>query len=153
MRALPKENSMANIFDVAKCILRGKGPMSGWKLQKLCYYARARSIARTEKPLFEEDFEARRNGPVCRELFCEHQGKFSIGEEDLQKGDPGNLNPDQRETVDIVIRDYGDMEPHELVEPVRREDPWISAKNGIPDTADYNPVIPKEAIGEYYGSL
>lgn len=153
MRALSKENSIANIFDVAKYILRSKGPMSVWKLQKLCYYAQAWSIAWTEKPLFEGDFEARGNGPVCRELLCEHQGEFSIGEEALQKGDPENLNPDQREIVDIVIRDYGNMEPHELVEMARREDPWISARDGIPDTTDCNPVISKEAMGEYYGSL
>ena len=57
---------MASVFDVAKYILNNKGRMSTWKLQKLCYYSQAWSLAWTETPLFEEDFEAWKNGPVCR---------------------------------------------------------------------------------------
>ena len=78
---------MATVFDVAKYILHKKKKLSTWKLQKLCYYAQAWSIAWTEHPLFAEDFEAWVNGPVCPELYHAHQGKFEIAEADLQKGD------------------------------------------------------------------
>ncbi len=47
--------------------------MSTWKLQKVCYYSQAWA-----------------NGPVCPELFHEHQGKFAVGTDDLNKGDPMN---------------------------------------------------------------
>ena len=43
---------MATVFDVAKYILHKKKKLSTWKLQKLCYYAQAWSIAWTEHPLF-----------------------------------------------------------------------------------------------------
>ena len=56
---------MANVFDVAKYILQRTGKISTWKLQKLCYYSQAWTLAWTGKPLFEEEFEAWRNGPVC----------------------------------------------------------------------------------------
>ena len=107
---------MANIFDVAKYILKSKGRMSTWKLQKLCYYSQAWELAWTEAPLFEEDFQAWANGPVCPELFRVHQGKFIIDAEDIPYGSLDNLTREQKEDIDIVLKDYGDMEPYDLRE-------------------------------------
>ena len=101
---------MVSIFDVAKYILTKKSEMSAWKLQKLCYYAQAWHYTWTEKRLIEEEFEAWRNGPVCPELFSAHKGKFMVKEADI-KGDPSKLNADEKESVDVVLRDYGKMEP------------------------------------------
>lgn len=144
---------MASVFDVAKYILNKKGRMSTWKLQKLCYYSQAWSLAWTETPLFEEDFEAWKNGPVCRELFSEHKGLFFVSEEDLSKGDLNKLNSDQKETIDIVLRDYGDMEPFELRELSHSEEPWINARKGIADDESCTNVISKASMGSFYGSL
>ena len=47
---------MASVFDVAKYILKQAGEMSTWKLQKLCYYSQAWSLAWTEHELFSEEF-------------------------------------------------------------------------------------------------
>ena len=53
---------MANVFDVAKYILNSVGgDISTMKLQKLCYYSQAWSLAWGET-LFNEDFEAWSNG-------------------------------------------------------------------------------------------
>ena len=144
---------MASVFDVAKYILNKKGRMSTWKLQKLCYYSQAWSLAWTETPLFEEDFEAWKNGPVCRELFCEHKGLFFVSEDDLSKGDYNRLNSDQKETIDIVLRDYGNMEPFEVRELSHSEEPWINARKGIADDESCNNVISKSSMGNFYGSL
>ncbi|MHA1540324.1 MAG: Panacea domain-containing protein [Alphaproteobacteria bacterium] len=43
------------------------------KLQKLCYYSQALSLSKNSKKLFNENFEAWSNGPVCRELFNLHK--------------------------------------------------------------------------------
>lgn len=144
---------MASVFDVAKYILNKKRRMSTWKLQKLCYYSQAWSLAWTETPLFEEDFGAWKNGPVCRELFCEHKGRFFVSEDDLAKGDYNRLNSDQKETIDIVLRDYGNMEPFELRELSHSEEPWINARKGIADDESCNNVISKSSMGNFYGSL
>ena len=69
---------MANIISVAKYILEQRGAMTTMKLQKLCYYSQAWSLAWDDKPLFDEDFQAWANGPVCPELFRWHKGKFAI---------------------------------------------------------------------------
>ena len=117
---------MVSIFDVAKYILEIKGEMSTWKLQKLCYYAQAWHYTWTERRLIKEDFEAWRNGPVCPELFAAHKGKFMISAEDLQ-GEPSNMNDDERDSVDVVLKDYGDRPPYELREQSHFEKPWKSA--------------------------
>ncbi len=107
---------MATVYDVAKYVLERQGTMSTWKLQKLCYYAQAWSIAWTEKELFPEEFEAWSNGPVCRELFNEHKGKYLVESQDMKKGDSEILTADERDTIDVILRDYGRMSPYELRE-------------------------------------
>lgn len=144
---------MATVFDVAKYILHRKKKLSTWKLQKLCYYAQAWSIAWTEHPLFAEDFEAWVNGPVCPELYHAHQGKFEIAEADLPKGDRDALSADEKETVDAVLDTYGDWEPYELKEQTHHEPPWRDARKGLPETAYSRTVISKDSMGAYYGSL
>ena len=144
---------MTNVFDTAKYILECLGSMSTWKLQKLCFYAQAWSLAWTEKPLFEEEFEAWSNGPVCPTLFYEHKGKFSVDKQDISYGNSDRLTADQKETIDIVLRDYGDMEPYDLREQTHHEAPWQDARGDLPEGARSNTIITKSAMGEYYGSL
>ena len=141
-----------SVLDVAKYILEKKGRMSTWKLQKLCYYAQAWTIAWEDEPLFDEDFEAWANGPVCPQLFHAHQGKYAVTS-DMIHGDPGKLNANQIENIDIVFRDYGDKEAYWLREQTHAEDPWKNARGNLPEGASCNNVITKEAMGLYYGSL
>ena len=90
-------NTMANVFDVAKYILEKKGTMSTMKLQKLCYYAQAWSLVWDDAPLFDEEFEAWANGPVCRELFFKTQGQFSVSAAD-ETGGEDNLTDNEAYT-------------------------------------------------------
>lgn len=49
---------MANVYDVAKYVLKKLGSMSTMKLQKEVYYCQAWSLGWDGKPLFDEDFQA-----------------------------------------------------------------------------------------------
>jgi len=144
---------MANVFDVAKYFLNRIGPMSTWKLHKLCYYAQAWTLAWDEEELFSEEFEAWSNGPVCRPLFRAHKGLYMIRSDQLLQGDEAALTPSQRENLDIIIRDYGDKEAYWLKEQTHHEEPWILARNGLPVGAPCDTVITKESMGLYYGGL
>jgi len=144
---------MARIFDVAKYILEKQGPLSTWKLQKLCYYSQAWSLAWTEKPLFPEDFEAWSNGPVCRELFNLHRGKFVVGIDDFARGDSSVLSSDQKDTVSQVLAHYGDWEPFALREQTHAEAPWKNARGDLAEGEPSQNVITKDSMGEYYGTL
>lgn len=144
---------MASVFDVAKYILHKSGRLSTWKLQKLCYYAQAWEIAWTETPIFEEDFEAWANGPVCPPLFYEHKGKYIVSEDELTKGSPDNLTEEQKNGIDIILKDYGGMEPYDLRELSHSEDPWKDARGDLLEGERCNTVITKDSMGIYYGSL
>lgn len=145
---------MASVFDVAKYILGKRGPMSTWKLQKLCYYSQAWALAWSDgRPLFNEDFEAWANGPVCRPLYNAHAGRYTISAEYLHKGDAADLNADEKDTIDVVLRAYGDKEPYWLREQTHAEQPWIQARAGIPEGERSDRIISKESMGAYYGAL
>ena len=140
------------VFDVARYILNKLGSMSSWKLQKLCYYAQAWTLAWGDAPLFEEDFQAWANGPVCPELFFANKGCFTIKPE-MVAGHPERLTPEQKNNIDIVLESYGGREAYWLREQTHAEAPWKNARGNAPEGSKSNAVITKEAMGQYYGSL
>ena len=74
--------------------------MTTMKLQKLAFYSQAESLARRGHPLFDEDFQAWRGGPVCRELYAQHRGKFLIREGELPVNDcEKTLSEEEKEQV------------------------------------------------------
>ncbi len=143
---------MANVFDTAKYILEERGSMSTMKLQKLCYYSQAWSLVWDDLPLFEEDFEAWANGPVCPELFYKTQGKYSVCASD-ETGGEGDLSDNQKDTIRKVLDHYGKHDAQWLSQLTHMEDPWIKARQGIPSGSGCHNVITKESMAIYYGGL
>lgn len=143
---------MANVFDVAKYILEQKGTMSTMKLQKLCYYAQAWSLVWDDVPLFDEDFEAWANGPVCNELFQKTKGRFSVTAED-ETGGENNLTANQKDTINKVIEYYGVHDAQWLSQLTHLESPWNEARIGIPTGAGCSNIISKESMAMYYGGI
>ena len=96
---------MPNVFNTARYILGKQGRMSTWKMQKLCFYSQAWSLAWTCRPLFDEDFEAWSNGPVCPALYRVHHGKFMVSLEDIPESleCAPELDSDQTDTIDKVL--------------------------------------------------
>lgn len=142
---------MADVHDVAAYILEKAGVLTAMKLQKLVYYAQAWSLVWDEKPLFRNRIEAWANGPVSPDLYAAHRGEFMITSE--PRGDSSRLNQDERETVDAVLRDYGDKSATWLSALTHKEDPWLDARDGIPDGERSNQQITHAAMAEYYGNL
>lgn len=143
---------MATVFDTAKYILEQRGRLSTMKLQKLCYYAQVWSLVWDDSPLFEEDFEAWANGPVCRVLYEHSQGKFSVDASEM-KGDSNSLTNTQKTTVNEVLDHYGDKDAQWLSQLTHLEDPWKEARVGIPNGVSCDNIITKESMAIYYGGL
>ena len=143
---------MANVFDVAAYILENKGPMTAMKLQKLVYYAQAWSLVWDEEPLFPERIEAWANGPVVPELYNALRGRFKVGP-GAMAGDPRSLSKPQRDTVNAVLRFYGDRTSQWLSDLTHREDPWLEARSGLAEGERGSTEITHAAMAEYYGSL
>ena len=142
---------MANVFDTAKYILEKKGEMSTMKLQKLCYYSQAWSLV-WDDPLFDEDFQAWENGPVCPELFQKTKGRYSVVADD-ETGGENNLTDSQKETIDVVLNHYGGHNAQWLSQLTHMEEPWKAARADLPKNATSNNVITKESMAMYYGGL
>lgn len=142
---------MADVFDVSACILKKAGPMTAMKLQKIVYYAQAWALVWDERPLFGERIEAWANGPVCPDLYFAHQGDFTISSE--PKGDAKKLTKNERETVDAILKHYGDKSAHWLSDLTHREAPWRDARRGLPDGERSSRVISHGAMAEFYGNL
>lgn len=143
---------MANVFDVAKYILAKCGDMSAMKLQKLCYYAQAWSLVWDDKPLFDEEFQAWANSPVCNELFQKTKGKFLVTAED-ETGGNGDLTDNQKDTIDKVIEYYAPHNAQWLSRLTHLEEPWRQARGSLPEEAHSSDVISKESMAMYYGGL
>lgn len=141
-----------SVLDAACYILEQCGPMTAMKLEKLCYYSQAWSLVWNGSPLFEEEFEAWANGPVCPVLFDKHRRMFTVSKEDIP-GDSAGLTEDQTATIDAVIEAYGRLDAYQLSTLTHSEPPWRNARQGVPPGARSNVVITDDAMEEYYGSL
>lgn len=144
---------MAGILQLAKCILDKQGAMTTMKLQKLCYYCQAWSLAWDEIPLVDEEFEAWANGPVCPELYNAHKGLFTVNTNNFTLSYDNAFDKNQLDTIDRVLKYYGDKEPHWLSELTHLENPWKLARTGYAPGERCNVVITKESMQEYYGGL
>ncbi len=143
---------MASVFDVVKYMLNKSGSMTAMKLQKLAYYCQAWSLVWDEKSLFDEEIQAWANGPVCPVLFAAHKGHYSV-DASFFNGNEQNLTKTQKETIDAVLRDYGDKSSQWLSDLTHMEDPWKNARENCLDGERCEKVITHESMMEYYGSL
>lgn len=144
---------MVDVIDVASYILTKTGRITTMVLQKLCYYSQASYLAKYGKPLFPEEFEAWRNGPVCYRLFKEHKGKFFISPGELSKQAAENDFTDrQLRVINAVCQKYGKNTGQELSKKMHTEAPWLKGREGLaPFDVGYK-EIPKQEMQKYYSS-
>jgi uncharacterized phage-associated protein len=142
---------MATVLDVAQYILSKQGEMTAMKLQKLVYYCQAWHIAWHDNVLFPERIEAWVDGPVAPTLFHKHRGSFRVSS--IRGGDASRLTKDEKETINKVLKFYGDKSPQWLIDLTHQEEPWRKARAGLADRMATNREIKPEVMGLYYSSL
>ena len=90
------------------------------------------------------------NGPVVPDLYESLYGQFMIVD---VKGNPNVFTDIERDTIDSVLKYYGDKSSQWLTDLVRNEEPWLNARRGVAIGERGDRVISLAAIAEYYGSL
>ena len=142
----------ANVFDIAQYILDDLGRMTTWKLQKLCYYSQAWSLAWDSKPLFKQRIEAWVNGPVIPALYEKHRGSFYVN---TIGGTTQKINKSQRETIDAVLEAYGKKTSSWLSASTHSEYPWKNARRRAHLTIGErgSSQIRLDDMAEYYEGL
>jgi uncharacterized phage-associated protein len=151
VQVVHRGNEVASVHDVANYIIGKLGPTSAMKLEKLVYYSQAWSLVWEGRPLFGARIEAWASGPVVRELYRNHRGEFSITS--WPYGNGSRLAAKERETVDAVLKFYGDKSPFWLSELTHSEAPWIDARRGLAPGERGANEITLAAMAEYYSSL
>ena len=145
---------MAHVQDVAAYILDRLGAMSAMKLQKLCYFSYGYHLAWEERPLFPERFEAWANGPVSPRLYALHRGRFGVDPGDI-KGDPGQLDSGERESIDLVLGSYGRYTAHQLSAMTHSKGPWVLARRraGAVELERSSEELDDDEIFEFFDAL
>lgn len=139
---------MTSARDVASFILESLGTMTSMKLQKLCYYSQAYSLAWFGEPLFNEPIEAWTNGPVIRDLWSANKGKFSVDE--VPGGNSRLLTDRDRDVVTAVLNSMGGLTGKQLSDQTHSEAPWQEKYDG--NDAFPNGVISHRRLREYYST-
>jgi uncharacterized phage-associated protein len=140
---------MASVHDVAAALLSAMGPMSALKLQKLAYYCQAWHLARNRTPLFTDEVEAWREGPVVRALYNLHRQQYAVHEWPAGNGE--RLEDAERATVDWVVEKYGGFTPERLSRMTHNESPWRVARRGLAATAASDRPVDRHDMAAYYG--
>jgi uncharacterized phage-associated protein len=136
---------------VAEYILCKQGAMSTYKLQKLVYYSQAWHLVWADEPLFDARIEAWANGPVVKELWQGHRGRFMADRGAF--GDPAALDKAEQGAIDAVLATYGHLSGQQLSYLTHAEDPWRNARGDIPSTQGSNAEITVEALNDYYSAI
>ncbi|MDJ0359695.1 type II toxin-antitoxin system antitoxin SocA domain-containing protein [Rhodococcus sp. H29-C3] len=146
---------VSSVDDVAAYVINEfQSPISTMKLQKLCYMAQGWSLAITDEALFNDDFEAWKNGPVNYRLFDQHRGQFLV--DAWPSGDPQTIAPIARAVLDGAIRNYGGLSGMQLGELTHQDEtPWSRARAKTKATNDGRSrmTIAREDIQSHFKKL
>lgn len=147
------ESVTPTVFDLAVRILEKSGPMTPMKLERLCYYAQAWSLAWDDAPLFGNRIEAWISGPVCPDLFAAHAGLHTVDASAFPSGNPEVFSQKQCETIDLVLEAYGSWTSGELSAKAKTESPWVDARTELSPNERGSREITWESMAEYCQGL
>lgn len=132
--------SKLKAIDVADYIRSRFHVLGETQLQKLVYYSQCWSLAWDGEPLFDDEIQAWRNGPVVpalrHSLECCPSGT-SIESENA------------RATIDAVLEFYGSMNGKELSKLSHEQRPWLEARGDLPETQASSRAIAPQIMCEW----
>lgn len=152
-----KEKINANINDVADWFML-KGDISNKKVQKLCYYAQAWSLALYDSPIATDSkFEAWVHGPVNKTLWNRFKGygwsEFHLTEpEHVKEILKTKFSDNQNELLESVWETYGGFSADELERMTHEEKPWLEQREGLDPFQSCNYEISERTMKDYYRS-
>ncbi len=114
------------------------------KLQKILYFAQAASLALYNKPLFNEDFEAWKFGPVIPAIYDKY--KSSKNKPILGTKYESALDDETKSLLESIWNIFGKYSAAELVNITHNHTPWKEAFY----SGKENVVIDKSILAEYY---
>ena len=115
------------------------------KLQKMLYFAQAAHLSMYGKPLFEDEIEAWKFGPVVRSVYDQYKAN---GNSPIAECVGIKLEDDLESFLESVWSIYGKYSASELVQITHNHLPWKEAYLGKGE----NEIIKQDRLKEYYRS-
>jgi uncharacterized phage-associated protein len=116
--------------------------ITNMKVQKLLYYSQSLHLALYDEPLFAEEIQAWRYGPVCPpayRFYSEFEAKqLPIPDQKTLEG----FSSDKRELLEEVWEFFGNYHAFGLSEMTHGEFPWKKARKNLPpDASSTEPIL------------
>lgn len=103
------------------------------------------------RPLFEEDFCAWKQGPISPLLNLAFDVDAQIATAAmLDEGNSLHLSEEQKDSIDVILHDWRTRTAAYMASPITEETPYKEARKQVRKWEPYGPVISKESIREYY---
>jgi len=141
MASIEKGSSMLNCLEIAHYfIVRAyqdgrEVEMTNMKVQKLLYYAQSLHLALYDEPLFDEEIQAWRYGPVCPPAYHDYS-KFEAQQLPIPDVDALSEIPNEKQALLEEVWEYfGEYHAYYLSGMTHVEFPWKKARKGLPSYA------------------
>lgn len=144
-----KGREMITVLDVAQAMLTLES-MPHKKLQKLCYYTYAWFLTFNKERLFAGPFEAWIHGPVHPELYQAYKDYGWKPIDQVSSDSIVSVDDKTYDFVKIIYNAYGHLSGDQLEAVTHDEEPWIEARNGIPEYEPSQNAINDDTIIRFY---
>jgi uncharacterized phage-associated protein len=119
--------------------------MTNMKIQKLLYYSQSLHLALYDEPLFDEEIQAWRYGPVCPPAY-----RFYSEFEAKQLPIPSKeflfqVADEKKKLLEEIWEYFGSYHAYSLSDMTHLEFPWKKARKGLPSQASSTePILLKD---------
>ncbi|MBD2579043.1 type II toxin-antitoxin system antitoxin SocA domain-containing protein [Oscillatoria sp. FACHB-1406] len=115
--------------------------MTNMKVQKLLYYAQSLHLALYDEPLFNEEIQAWRYGPVCPPAYKFYRD-FEGNQLPIPTAIGEQLPKESQELLEEVWEYFGGYHAYLLSDMTHLEFPWKKARKGLaPDAGSTEPIL------------
>lgn len=138
-------------FDIAAALIETQPGFDQMQLHKLLYLSQAACIAWYDAPLFSDQIEAWRWGPVVRGVAGHYMQYDADPIESPASGDTSSLSDEAWSVVRRIVERYGEVPGPELASLLKGPGtPWQEARGDIPQDAPSQAEITPASMREYH---
>ncbi|NEQ72934.1 MAG: DUF4065 domain-containing protein [Okeania sp. SIO2C9] len=138
---------MINPLEIAKYfIMRAyedgrEAEITNMKVQKLLYYSQCLYLALNDEPLFADEIQAWRSGPVCPPAY-KFYSKFEAEQLPIPiQENMANLTSEIKHILEEVWQYFGEYDAYDLSDLTHSESPWKKARKDLPSDANSDEPI------------
>lgn len=147
--SVPSAFQVANFF-LAKIDVSAGDSITNLKLQKLCYFAQARSLVEFDRPVFSQSIQAWAHGPVVPELYRRYRKYLwhSVDSTDVRR--EKRINENHAPLLEDVWAVFSPFSAKQLERIAHAHAPWRDAYGDRPVGAACDVVIKQSAMKAFY---